>query len=258
MPKLLLLLLFAVSGLLFPSHQLLAQQVQVAETVASQIARLKYRYEIDDFDGIGELIEPLFNQVIGKEESSLDLPQKHLVAMAAMRFHLVSGDHSRAILPYLLALHLQTELKEQPHHLLLVEPADKTEKFRRCLPTLFFTADDRSRFRKQFDQAVTNGVCLKTELSEAYYKAGKDQRSPAQQKILDAILLVRENPQPTDREIHKLLDHSFDQWVAHPTLTREAMTTAIEGLMKLNRAAEADRLKSTLFPKRIRYLGRKP
>ena len=76
MPKLLLLLLLAASGLVFSSPELSAQETQVPETIASQVARLKYRYEIEDIDGIGELIEPLFSLVVGKKESTLDLSQK--------------------------------------------------------------------------------------------------------------------------------------------------------------------------------------
>ena len=168
MPKLILLLLLVVSVLQFSSPELFAQQAQAPETTAHQVARLKHRFEIEDVDGVGELIEPLFAQVVGEEQSSLDLPQKHLIALAAMKFHLISGDHSRAILPFLIALHLQNELKKQPLHLLLVEPVDKTETFRtKYLPTLFFSEEDRSRFRKQFDKAINNGACLNSELSES-------------------------------------------------------------------------------------------
>lgn len=254
MPKPILLLLLVVSGLLFFSPVLFAQRAPVPETTAHQVARLKYRYEIEDSDGVSELIEPLFNQLVGEEKSSLDLPQKHLIAMAAIKFYWNSGDHSRAILPFLIALHLETELKKQPHYLLLVEPVDKTKEFRtKYLPALFFNEEDRSHFRRQFDDAVNNGACVKTELSDFYYEADSNQLSPTQQKLLDTISLVKENPQPTDREIDDLMNCYFTQFLTHRALANESTKTAIEGLMKLNRTAEANRLKR-MFQRRHCYL----
>ncbi len=247
MPKQILLLLLVISGLPFPSPNLFAQAPQKTETIGSQIGRLRYRLNNRDIDGVGELIEPLFTRVIGKAEPSLDLPRKHLIAVATMKFELASGDHGRAVLSYLIALHMQSELPKQPHHLLLVEPVDETESFRtKFFPTLFFTAEDQSHFRKQFDNAVEAGACLKTELTEAYYNADEDQLSAEQQRILDDISLVNKSQQPTDREIQRLIDHSVNQMLAHKTLANKSLSTAIDGLVKLKRDAEAGSLRRSL------------
>jgi hypothetical protein len=257
MSKSFLLLLLLTSGLLLFSTALSAQQAkqpEAPETTGHTIARLKHRFEIDDIDGIGELIEPLFAQVVNAQKTDLDLPQKHLIAMAAMKFSLASGDHTRAIVPFLIALHLQTATKENPRHKLLVKPVDQTETFRtKYLPTLFFTDEDRSRFRDEFDNALSNGVCLKTELSKAYYNASENQRSPAQQKMLDAIARVKKNPQPSDRDILKLIEHFATQRTDHPAIANKSLATAIQGLRKLKRTAEAEKLISCL-PMRSRIL----
>lgn len=245
MPKLCLLLLLSATGLLFSSPDLLAQEAQAPEKIADQLARLRHRYKIGDVDGIGEMIEPLFTMVVDNEEPSLDLPQKHLIAMAALKFELASGDHSRAMVPYLIALHLQSELLKQPQHLLLVEPVDETAAFRtKHVPTLFFSPEDQSRFQKQFDNALENGACSKTKLSQTYYQADKRQRSQTQQQIMDDIARVKENPQPSDREIYRLLRDWFSHGNTDSALAEKSLTAAMEGLTKLNRNTEAEKLRS--------------
>ena len=235
MPILFTLLPLATAGiisLLFSLPELHAQEIE----------RLKNRFEIGDIDGMGELAEPLFAQIVNGEVSDSDSSQKHLIAMAAMKFHLASGDHDQAVLPFLIASHLQTELEGESKDP-LVDSVD--ESFRtKHLPPAFFSEEDRSRFQAQFEKAVENGACLETELSAAYYDAGTDQQSPEQQKIVEAILAVQGNPKPSDREILKLVEHYVTHLQQHPTLVHQSLATAIEGLQALKRDVEADQLLS--------------
>ena len=243
------LLLLGITGFLFYSPELLAQAPKAQETAAQRIQRLKYRYDIQDIDGIGELIEPLFAQVVGGEGSNLSVPQIHLIAIAAMKFHLATGDHGQAIVPYLVATHQQTELA-QGSLASLVDLVD--ESFRdQNLPPVFFSDDDLSRFRIQLKRAIEAGECLEDEHSAYYDESNSDQLNSVQKQMVEMISNVRENPKPRDREILKLIDHYISHRNQHRALAHESLATAVEGLKRLDRNTEADRLTSvfhTQFP----------
>jgi len=243
------LLSFAMPFLLLSSPELRAQDTVAEGDVSQRIQRLQYRYEIEDIDGIGELIEPLFLQVVGGEGSTLDVPQKHLIAVAAMKFHLATGDHNQAILPYLVARHQQTKL-EQTGIAALVDSVD--EPFRnKHLPPMFFSENELSRFHSQLKKAIEQDACLENENSAFYAEENLDHLSFVQKQMLDAISVAKENPLPSDREILKLIEHHVTQLEQQPTLAHESLATAIEGLKRLDRTSEAERLRKvfqTQFP----------
>jgi len=210
------------------------------EPVTSTIDRLKYRYQINDVDGIGELISPMFQQMIDGDSTEFDIPQLHLVAMAAVKFHVQSGVHHRAIVPSLIATGLQAKMKEDAIAP-LVTPLNDSFRVKH-IPPVFFSEQHRQQFGAELDAAIEKGSLNQSELAITYRDANPNQLKTVQQEMLTAISAAKGNPTPSDRAVLQAVDAFVSHRDQHPTLAHESLATAIEALRRLDRSAEANRL----------------
>ncbi len=223
------------------------------ETAAQKIDRLKYRCKIGDVDGIGELVEPLFQQVIDGD-ARFDVVQRHFIATAALKFHLRTGRYARAIVPYLIALQRQKQIDESPNEETANDqnqhnPIDDglgamaDDSFRRKhLPPIFFAADQHQQFIADVSVAIENGVLRESELTAAYHAADSNQLTTVEQKMVVAISAVAPQRLVTDREILRLVDFFVTYRSQHPTLSHESLVAAIEALRRQKRHQEVQRL----------------
>ena len=210
--------------------------------------RLMYRYQINDIDGIGELIEPLWQRYI-QAAAEFDLPQQQLIALAATKFYVHRGEHYRAILPYLTGLQIQNALKKESLEL-LIELPDNSFRLKH-LPPIFYSEKAQRQFRCKLDAAIDHGVLRESELVAKYRDSAPDQLSKIQTEMLTSISAAKANASPSDRDVLRLIDSFVTQKDKHTTLAHESLATAIEALQRLNRIDEADRLAEvfrTQFP----------
>lgn len=205
------------------------------------ILRLKHRYEINDVDGIGTLIQPLFQSVV-EGDSKFDAAQKHVIALSAMKFYVRTGEHFRAIVPLLIGLQIQSKLEEATNNTLIAPMSDSLRVMQ--VPPLFFSDEDRVKFRDELHNAIEKGTIVESELVNFYRAAVPNQLMPHQQEMLTSILAAKKNPKPSDREILRLIDFFVINQAEHPTLTHESLATAIEALQRLDRNEEAERLQA--------------
>ena len=219
--------------------------------------RLKYRYQINDIDGIGELIEPLWQQLI-RGDAEFELAQQHLVATATTKFYVLTGEHHLAILPYLIGIQAQKRMEKESLEP-LVEPLDASFGLQ-YLPPVFFSEKNQQQFQSQSDAAIDQGVMRESELVAKYRDVSPDRLDPIQTEMLAAISTAKANVTPSDRQVLRLIESFVTQQDKHSTLAHESLATAIEALQRLNRDDEAERLAAvfrTNFPDSQRLIRRR-
>ena len=227
-----LLLVFTLNFIICPA--VFAQQ-----STDLLLNRLKHRYQINDIDGIGELIEPLWQRLMGGN-AEFDLAQQHLVATAASKFHLCTGEHHRAILPYLVSVQIQEALvsgSSQP----LIELPDASFR-NKYPPPIFFSEKNKQRFRSESDAAIDQGLLRESELVAKYREGDPDQLDSIENDMLASISAVKASDTPSDRQILLLIESFVAQKDQHWSLAHESLATAIETLRRLDRNDEAERL----------------
>ena len=210
--------------------------------------RLRYRYQINDNDGLGELIEPLWQHLI-QGVAEFNLPQQHLIAMAAMKFYSRTGQYDLAILPGLVAVQKQQAM-QKVSATPWVEPIDARYR-KQHLPPVFFTEQDRQRFRSQLNTAIVQGVLNESELVVKYREPTPDKLDKVQNEMLASITAATANDPPSDREILRLIQSYVTHQDQHRALAHESLAIAIEALQRLKRKDEAERLAAvfrTQFP----------
>ena len=201
--------------------------------------RLKYRYQINDIDGIGELITPLWQQTISGEPE-FDLVQQHLIAIAAVKYYVRTGEHQRAILPYLVGVQMQETMKKESLETLL-EPLDASFGIK-YLPPIFYSEQDQRQFQSELDTAIDQGLLNQSEFAAKYREANPGQLDRVQSEMLTSITAAKTVATPSDREILRLIESFVAHKDQHWTLAHESLATAIEALERLNRNDEAARL----------------
>ena len=237
----LLLLTLAIGFTLSPAAP--AQQ-----SIDRKFDRLYCRYQINDIDGLGELIEPLWKQLI-QGDAKFELAQKHLIAMAAIKFYISTGEHHLAILPDLVTIEIQSAIEKESVRP-LVEPLDASFR-RKHLPPIFFSDKDRRQFRSDLNTAIVQGVLVESELVVKYREATPNKLDKIQKEMLASISTAKASNTPSDREILRLIQSFVTHIDEHCTLAHESLATAIEALLRLNRNDEAERLRAaflTQFP----------
>ena len=215
--------------------------VSAQPSTDQNLERLKYRYHINDIDGVGELIDPLCKQIV-QGDADFDLAQQHLIVLAATKFYVQAGEHHLAVLPYLIGTQTQ-EAMEKESIKPLAEPLDAQFR-RKHLPLVFFSINDRQICQSQLNAAIDQDVLIKSKLVMEYLKSSPEQLNKIQHAMLASITAAKANALPSDQEIMRLIEWFVTQKDEHRTLAHESLATAIEALQHLNRNDEAERLRA--------------
>lgn len=230
-------------------------RITTANTVQPSISplqRLRHRYSIDDIDGIGEIINPLINnliQPIPPAQSDLSISEQHLIAAAAVKFFVRRGQFSHAVVPFLIAKDRQQTLTKNAE---TGQIKFLDAKFQHShLPPLFLSKAQRTQVHSEIKVALGNGLITQSSDVDRYLSPPQNSLSVEQQEMVAAIAAAQTANPIKDRQILKLIQHFVIHHNDHHYLTHQSLALAIDLLEQNQRHQEADRLRSvfrTHFP----------
>lgn len=224
------------------SDYLPTQPITFQSPAADVFDSLKHRYQTDDIDGIGEIIIPLISNMKDRSEPELSLPEKHLMAAAAVKFYVRRGEFSKSVVPFLIAQNCQQRLTETGETG-RVEFLDG-EFQRSYLPPLFLTDAQQQRVGSEINAAIDAGELERSPATDRYLSPQKNELSAQQSEMLAAISAARSTDPIKDRQILKLVQHFVVYREDHYRLTHQSLALAIERLEQDRRLEEANRLRA--------------